>query len=135
MENKLFVETVVSRRLDFDDTCAVNDTVVDNLAQNSVMPDTDDGEPPSKKACRVTRSAAYKKAVPKFQKPVSWKFKQLAQNQYTADIKKGEIRKNYEPEKCNCARAEEGMSGCESGLVNSSNIVCIPQSTTLETHF
>ena len=68
----------------------------------------------------VSRTGSPQKTAPRLQQSITWKYRQLAENQYTADIKKGEIRKNYEPEQCNCARAEEGMSACGSGCINRS---------------
>ena len=72
---------------------------------------------PSKKAM-VTRAAAKKKGVANFPVPACWKYKQLAENQYTADIKKKVIRQNFESERCNCPKAVEGMPGCESDCIN-----------------
>ena len=49
---------------------------------------------------------------------ITWKYKQLPENQYTAGIKKADIRKNYEPEKCNCPKATEDITPCGSGCIN-----------------
>lgn len=58
--------------------------------------------------------------APKLKQSITWKYKQLPENQYTADIKKADIRKNYEPEKCNCPKAGEDTTACGSGCINRS---------------
>ena len=49
---------------------------------------------------------------------ITWKYKELPENQYAAGIKKADIRKNYEPEKCNCPKAKEDITPCGSDCLN-----------------
>jgi len=53
---------------------------------------------------------------------VTWKYKKLDDNTYTADIKKSEVLKDYEVEKCECKPPEGGYPpgklGCRSGCHN-----------------
>ena len=57
---------------------------------------------------------------PKMQQSITWKYRPLGENQYTADIRKAEMLKDYEPEQCSCKKPEEGQSPCGSGCINRS---------------
>lgn len=60
-------------------------------------------------------------ARPAMKQSITWKYRQLAENQYTADIKKPDLLRNYEPEQCACrVRREEEEEACGSGCVNRS---------------
>jgi len=52
---------------------------------------------------------------------ITWKYRQLAENQYTADIRKVDLLKNYEPEQCSCkVPKDEDDEACGSGCINRS---------------
>ena len=68
----------------------------------------------------------------KLKQSITWKYRQLPENQYTADIRKSEILKHYEPEKCVCKRVGSGdsseESACGSGCINRSlYLECDPE--------
>lgn len=56
------------------------------------------------------------------QKSVTWSYRRLQENAYTADIKKSDLLKDYEPDKCECKPPEGGFTGanvgCRSGCHN-----------------
>ena len=68
----------------------------------------------------TTRSPSKVSSTPKLKQSITWKYKQLPENQYTADIKKADLLKNYDPEKCNCLKADEDRTACGSGCINRS---------------
>ena len=54
---------------------------------------------------------------------ITWKYRALGENQYTADIRKAEMLRDYEPEQCVCRRPppgeeEDGSTPCGSGCIN-----------------
>ena len=57
---------------------------------------------------------------PRMQQSITWKYRPLGENQYTVDIRKSDMLKDYEPERCNCKKPEEGQSPCGSGCINRS---------------
>ena len=65
----------------------------------------------------TSHSSAVRPKLP--QQSVTWKYRPLGENCYTADIKKMDMLKDYEPEKCNCKSNEEGTP-CGSGCINRS---------------
>ena len=103
-----------------------------NDYQDPIDVDTDSGECLKKKNCKrlqneselvrpPSKKARYLSTVSR----VHEEYRRLSENQYTADIKKGDIRKNYEPstDKCNCARAVKEMSACGFDCINRSTFV------------
>ena len=61
---------------------------------------------------------------------ITWKYKQLSENLYNADIKKADILKDYEPEKCMCKPPAEGEAACGEGCVNRSTYTECPKEFT-----
>ena len=57
---------------------------------------------------------------PKMQQSITWKYRPLGENQYTVDIRKSDMLRDYEPEQCSCKKPEEGQSPCGSGCINRS---------------
>ena len=57
---------------------------------------------------------------PKMQQSITWKYRPLGENQYTVDIRKSDMLRDYEPERCSCKKPEEGESLCGSGCINRS---------------
>jgi len=52
--------------------------------------------------------------------PITWKYRQLTENLYNGDIKKADLLKDYEPEKCVCKEPAEGEPACGEGCINRS---------------
>jgi len=68
----------------------------------------------------TAKSSPVQPPRPKMQQSITWKYRPLGENQYTADIRKSEMLKDYEPEQCSCKKPEEGQSPCGSGCINRS---------------
>merc|ERR1719397_2402134 len=68
----------------------------------------------------TAKSSPVQPQRPKMQQSITWKYRPLGENQYTADIRKSEMLKDYEPEQCSCKKPEEGQSPCGSGCINRS---------------
>ena len=60
------------------------------------------------------------KQISKPAQPITWKYKQLSENLYNADIKKADLLKDYEPEVCVCKEPPEGEMACGEGCINRS---------------
>ena len=68
----------------------------------------------------AARSPARPAPVPARATPITWKYKQLSENLYNADVRKADLLKDYEPEKCVCKPPEAGEPACGEGCINRS---------------